>query len=79
KIEDLGRGLALLADIIADAPQRLERVGRLIERWEDASAIGDLFGGLERIVLRDERRIAFAPMAALFAIVALLAVIAWRM
>jgi ubiquinone biosynthesis protein len=79
KIEDFGRGLALLADIIADAPQRLERVGRLIERWEDASAIGDLFGGLERIALHDGRRIAFAPMAALFAIVALLAVIAWRM
>ena len=79
KIEDLGRGLALLAGVVADAPQRLERVGRLIERWEDAAARGDLFGGLEKIALRDERRIALAPMVALFAIVALLAVIAWRM
>jgi ubiquinone biosynthesis protein len=79
KIEDLGRGLALLAGVVADVPQRLERVGRLIERWEDAAARGDLFGGLEKIALHDERRIAFAPMAALFAIVALLAVIAWRM
>jgi ubiquinone biosynthesis protein len=79
KIEDVGRSLSLLAKIVADAPQRLERLGRLIERWEDAAATGRLFNDLEEIAVRDERRLAFAPMAVLLAIAALLAWIAWRL
>jgi ubiquinone biosynthesis protein len=79
KLEDLGRSLALLAKVLADAPERLERLGRLVERWEDAAAAGKLFGGLEQIALRDERRLALGPMAALIAIVVVLAWIAYRL
>jgi ubiquinone biosynthesis protein len=79
KVEDFGRSLSVLAKVVADAPQRLERLGRLIERWEDAAARGDLFGGLEKIALRDERRLAAGPMAVLIVIAILLAWIAFRM
>jgi ubiquinone biosynthesis protein len=79
KIEDFGRSLSILAKVVADAPQRLERLGRLVDRWEDAAARGDLFGGLEKIALRDERRIATAPMALLVVIAILLAWIAYRL
>jgi ubiquinone biosynthesis protein len=78
KIEDLGRDLSLLAKVVAEAPRQLERLGRLIERWEDAAAREQLFTGLEKIALRDERRLAFAPMAVLIAVAALLVWIAYR-
>jgi ubiquinone biosynthesis protein len=81
KIEDFGRGIASLVKVIGDAPERLERLGRLIERWEGATASGrpNMFDALEKIVLRDEKRAAFLPMTLLFIIVALLAFIAYRM
>jgi ubiquinone biosynthesis protein len=79
RIEDVGRGLSMLAKLAADAPQRLERLGRLIERWEDAVAAGRLFGDIERIAKREERRLAFGPMMVLIAIAILLAWIAYRM
>ena len=79
KIEDLGRNLSLLAKLAAEAPRQLERLGRLIERWEDAAAREQLFAGLEKIALRDERRLAFAPMVVLIAVAALLAWIAYRL
>jgi len=69
----------MLAKLAADAPQRLERLGRLIERWEDAVAAGRLFGDIERIAKREERRLAFGPMMVLIAVVVLLAWIAYRM
>ena len=64
KIEDLGRSLSLLAKVVGDAPQRLERLGRLIDRWEEAGgASRHLFdGALRRSRLRDERRLGvFCP------------------
>jgi ubiquinone biosynthesis protein len=79
RIEDIGRSLSLLAKLATDAPQRLERLGRLIERWEDAVAAGRLFGDIERIAKREERRLAFGPMMVLIAVVVLLAWIAYRM
>jgi len=79
KIEDVGRSLSLLAKVVADAPHRLERLGRLIERWEDAAAAGRLFSDLEKIALRDERRLAFAPMMVLVVVAVLLAWIAYRL
>ena len=62
RIEDLGRSLSLLAKVLGDAPLRLERLGRLIDRWEEAAAVGHLFDGLEKMALRDERRLAILPM-----------------
>jgi ubiquinone biosynthesis protein len=79
KIDDLGRNLSLLSRVTADAPERLERLGRLIDRWEDAAAKGHLFGRLEKVALDDERRMAFLPMTVLIAIAALLAWIAYRL
>jgi ubiquinone biosynthesis protein len=78
KIEDLGRSLSLFAKVVADAPERLERLGRLIDRWEEAAARGHLFDGLEKIALRDERKLALLPMTALVLIAALLVWIAFR-
>jgi len=79
KIEDLGRSLSMLARVVGETPYSLERLARLIERWEAAAAAGHLFGGLEKIALRDERRVAAAPMALLFVIAATLVWIAWRL
>jgi ubiquinone biosynthesis protein len=79
RIEDFGRNLALLAKVVADAPQRLERLGRLVEHWEDVAARGELLAKLEKIASREERQLAFLPMAVLIVIAALLAVIAYRM
>jgi ubiquinone biosynthesis protein len=79
KIEDIARNLSVLAKVAGDAPLRLERIGRLIDRWEEAAAAGELFGGLEQIALRDERRLAVLPMVTLIVIAALLAIIAYRM
>ncbi len=79
KIEDLGRSLSLLAKVVGDAPLRLERLGRLIDRWEEAAAAGHLFDGLEKMALRDERRIAFLPTVGLAVIAVLLAWLIYRM
>jgi ubiquinone biosynthesis protein len=79
KIEDFGRNLSLLAKVVADAPQQLERLGRLIDRWEEAAATGQLFDGLEKMALRDERKLAVLPMTALVLIAAMLIWIALRM
>jgi len=81
KIEDFGRSMSLAARVLADAPQRLERLGRLIERWEEAAAAGQtpLFDALEKRELADERRLALLPTAALWAIAALLVWIAFRL
>jgi ubiquinone biosynthesis protein len=79
RIEDLARSLSLIAKVAGDVPQRLERLGKLIDRWEEAAAAGELFDGLEQRVLRDERRVAVLPMVTLIVIAALLAIIAYRM
>jgi ubiquinone biosynthesis protein len=81
KIEDFGRSVSLAAKILADAPQQMERLGRLIERWDEAAAAGQtpLFDAFEKRGLRDERRLALLPTVALWAIAALLAWIAFRM
>ena len=81
KIEDLGRSLAALAKVVADAPDRLERLGRLIDRWESATESGRpaLLETLEKTVMGDERRLGRLPMALLLAVLALLAWIALRM
>jgi ubiquinone biosynthesis protein len=79
KLEDAGRSLSTLARIVIEAPQRLERLGRLIERWEDPETAERLFDSLEKIALRDERRLAFGPMVIVVAIALLLGWIAYRM
>jgi ubiquinone biosynthesis protein len=81
KIEDFGRGVASLVKVIGDAPERLERLGRLIERWEGATASdrANIFDALEQIALRDGKRAAFLPITSLFIAVALLVFIAYRM
>jgi ubiquinone biosynthesis protein len=81
KIEDFGRSVSLAAKILADAPQQMERLGRLIERWDEAADAGQtpLFDAFEKRGLRDERRLALLPTVALWAIAALLAWIAFRM
>jgi ubiquinone biosynthesis protein len=79
RIEDLARNLSQLVKVVGDAPQRLERLGKLIDRWEEAAAGGELFGGLEQIALREERKVALLPMITLIVIAALLAIIAYRM
>jgi ubiquinone biosynthesis protein len=71
KIEDAGRGVSSLLKIVADAPQRLERLGRLIERWDEVEAReGSQFGGTRQ---PDQPRGSPWLTAALWAIVALLA------
>jgi ubiquinone biosynthesis protein len=80
KVEDVGRNVSSLVKLIADAPQRLERLNRLVERWEEAAEARQTpsFGGLEATGPRGGRRPALLPTA-LWAIAALLAWIAYRM
>ena len=35
RLEDLGRGVSRLVQQIGDSPQRLEKLGRWIDRWEE--------------------------------------------
>jgi ubiquinone biosynthesis protein len=73
KIDDLGRAVGRLARLVADAPERLERVRLLIERSEAAA---------EASIRADEseiRRGGALVVAALWIIVALLAVIAFKL
>ncbi|MGA2794228.1 MAG: hypothetical protein ABSE69_11970, partial [Roseiarcus sp.] len=76
----VGRNVSSLAKLIADAPQRLERLNRLVERWEEAAEARETpsFGEFEATGPRDGRRSALLPTA-LWAIAALLAWIAFRM
>jgi ubiquinone biosynthesis protein len=80
KVEDVGRNVSSLVKLIADAPQRLERLNRLVERWEEAAEAREApsFGGPEATGPRGEGRSALLPTA-LWAIAALLAWIAYRM
>jgi ubiquinone biosynthesis protein len=73
KIDDLGRAVGRLARMVADAPERLDRVRLLIERSEAAA---------EASIRADEseiRRGGALVVAALWIIVALLAVIAFKL
>jgi ubiquinone biosynthesis protein len=73
KIEDLGRAAKLLAHMVASAPDRLDNVGRLIERGEAAA---------EASIRADEKEIregGALVVAALWVIALLLALIWFRL
>jgi ubiquinone biosynthesis protein len=75
KIEDLGRGVAQLARLVADAPQKLETIANLIERFEHTASDAAPF---ENHPQKQRSVAAGASAAALWAIVALLLWIALR-
>ena len=79
KIEDAGRNVFSLVKLIAEAPQRLERLNALVEGWEEAAEArrASPSGGSDATASPDGRRTALWPVA-LWAIVALLAWIAFR-
>jgi ubiquinone biosynthesis protein len=79
KIEDAGRNVFSLVKLIAEAPQRLERLNSLIEGWEEAAEARRTpsLGGSDATASPDGRRSALTATA-LWAIVALLAWIAFR-
>ncbi len=79
KIEDAGRNVFSLVKLIAEAPQRLERLNALVEGWEEAAEArrASPSGGSDATASPDGRRTASWPVA-LWAIVALLAWIAFR-
>jgi ubiquinone biosynthesis protein len=73
KIEDFGRAAGHFARLIAEAPERLERVGRLVEKGEAAA---------ETSIRADEteiRRGGVLAVTALWVIAALLAFIAFKL
>jgi len=73
RIEDLGRVAKLFAQVVADAPERLERLGRLIEKSE-AAAEADI-----RVDEKEIREGGVLGIIALWLIVALLAFIAYKL
>jgi ubiquinone biosynthesis protein len=73
KIEDLTRAARLFGQVVTAAPERLDRLGRLIEKGEAAA---------EASIRADEREIregGVLVVAALWIIVALLAIIAFKL
>jgi ubiquinone biosynthesis protein len=79
KIEDAGRNVFSLVKLIAEAPQRLERLNSLIEGWEEAveARRTPSVGGSDATASQDASRSSGTSIA-LWAIVALLVWIAFR-
>ena len=79
KVEDVGRNVFSLVKLIAEAPQRLERLNRLVEDWQEEAEArrATSAAGSDASASPDGRRSAAWPVA-LWAIVALLAWIAFR-
>ena len=79
KIEDVGRNVSSLVKLIADAPQRLDRLNRLVERWAEVeSREAPDFEASGTMGPSDGRASLLMPTA-LWAIAALLAWIAFHM
>jgi len=79
KIEDFGRSVAHLAKILADAPARLERLGRLIERSEEtADADADAAAARQPGLAVGGALRARLPGLAIWLIALFLAIIAFR-
>jgi len=78
RIEDVGRNVFSLVKLIADAPQRLERLSALVEDWEETADARRAPSSPGTDAAAPDRRGSAAVSTALWAIVALLAWIAFR-